>query len=139
MTIFSAPGAALRLASLVTSVNVLVASGFAVAGLIWPAAVLPAGSTPTAASFIFALYAAARTIPLALITLAAIYRRAASALLVLGSVAGAAQFLDAGIGVFQHDAGKSIGPLVIALLQLAALLPLDKSIRRAAKIRAGAA
>ena len=65
--------------------------------------------------------AAARAVPLAALTLVAVYRRAMSALLVLGGLAGVIQFLDAGIGLMQADAGKAIGPLIIGILQMAAL------------------
>ena len=129
MTIASSLPAGMRLASLVTAINVLVASGFSIAGLIKPEAVLPADHISTEASFIFALYAAARTVPLALITLAVIYRQTSSTLLVLGTLAGAIQFLDAGVGLVQHDPGKSIGPLIIAVLQLFVMLRLSKSMR----------
>jgi hypothetical protein len=121
--------AGMRLASLVTTLNVLIASGFSIAALVSPEAVLPAGQISTDASFIFALYAAARTIPLALITLLVIYKQAASALLILGALAGAIQAFDAVIGLFQHDPGKSIGPLIIAALQLWVLLRLNRSMR----------
>lgn len=56
---------AMRLASLVTAINVLVASGFSIAAIFRPEAVVPAGSIPTEASLLLAMYAAARTIPLA--------------------------------------------------------------------------
>jgi hypothetical protein len=118
------------LASLVTAINVLVASGFSIAGLINPQSMLPPGYVPTEASSLFAMYAAARTIPLALITLAAIYNRATSALLILGTLAGVIQLLDAGIGLFQHDAGKFAGPLFIAALQFSVVLLLNRSMRR---------
>ena len=85
---------ALRLASLITAANVLVSTGYSIAGLIRPASLLPVNWPPTEASLIFALYAAARTIPLTLIIFIAIYNRSASALIVLGSLAGAVQFLD---------------------------------------------
>ena len=98
---------AMRLASLVTAINVLVASGFSIAAIFRPEAVVPVGSIPTEASLLLAMYAAARTIPLALFALAAIYKRAMSALLILGTLAGAMQLLDAGIGLFQHDLGQS--------------------------------
>jgi hypothetical protein len=120
---------AMRLASLVTAINVLVASGFSIAALIRPQSVLPAGSVPTEASLLFAMYAAARTIPLALFALAAIYKRAMSALLILGTLAGAIQLLDAGIGLFQHDLGKFAGPLFIAVLQFFAAYLLHRSMR----------
>jgi hypothetical protein len=117
------------LASLVTAINVLVASGFSIAGLIHPQAMLPTGDVPTEASSIFAMYAAARAIPLALITLAAIWRRATQALLILGTLAGVIQLLDAGIGVLQHDTGKFAGPLLIAIVQFWVLLLLNRSMR----------
>ena len=118
------------LASLVTAINVLVASGFSIAGLISPQSVLPAGYVATESSSLFAMYAAARTIPLALITLAAIYNRATAALLILGTLAGVIQLLDAGIGLFQHDTGKCAGPLVIAVIQFSVVLLLNRSTRR---------
>jgi hypothetical protein len=116
----------MRLASIVTAANVLVASGFAIAGLIAPAALLPAGDAPSEASFIFAMYAAARTLPLALAALVAIYKRSATALLVLGTLAGLVQLVDGFIGLYQHDHGKTIGPLVIAGLQFYAVSLLSK-------------
>jgi len=109
------------LASALTALNVVVASGFSIAGLIKPELVLPAGATPTDASAIFAMYAAARTIPLTLITMAAIYAGYASALFVLGLLAGIIQFADAAVGLLQHDVGKTVGPLFLAILQVYAV------------------
>jgi hypothetical protein len=107
----------LGLASALTVLNVVVASGFSIAGLIRPELVLPTGATPTDASTIFAMYAAARTIPVALITMAAVYRGSISALLVLGPLAGSIQFCDSGVGLLQHDVAKTVGPLFLAILQ----------------------
>ena len=120
---------ALRLASLITAANVLVSTGYSIAGLIRPASLLPVNSPPTEASFIFALYAAARTIPLTLIIFIAIYNRSASALIVLGSLAGAVQFIDSGVGLYQHDLGKFLGPLVICCLQFYAVFTLRRSLQ----------
>ena len=117
------------LAALVTATNVLVASGFAIAAIIRPQLVVPAGSVPTEASLILALYAAARTIPLALFALAAIYKRATSALLILGTLAGVMQLLDGGIGLYEGDLGKSAGPLTIAVLQFFVMYRLQRSMR----------
>ena len=108
---------AMRLASVVTAIDVLVASGFSIVGIIHPQYLVPVESVPTEASLLLAMYAAARTIPLALFALAAIYKRATPALLILGALAGAMQLLDAGIGLFEHDLGKCAGPLFIAVLQ----------------------
>jgi hypothetical protein len=115
------------LAPALTALNVLVASGFSIAGLVKPELVLPSGATPTDASAIFAMYAAARTIPLALITMVSIYIGSASALLVLGILAGVIQFVDAAVGLLQHDLGKTVGPLFLAVLQAYAVIILCKS------------
>jgi len=75
----SAPATRMGLASAITALNVLVASGFSIAGLFKPEYVLPAASVQTQASLIFAMYADARTLPLALVALAAIYLRTTNA------------------------------------------------------------
>jgi hypothetical protein len=129
MSILPPQTTAMRVASLITAINVLTAVSFSVAGLINPTSLLPESDVPTDASFIFALYAAARTIPLAATTLVAIYKRSELALQVLGTLAGIVQMLDAGVGLYQHDLGKSIGPLVIAVLQFWALYLLNRSVR----------
>ena len=129
MTPLSSPLVTMSIASLVTAINVLIAGGFSIAGLMSPKLILPASSAPTDASFIFAMYAAARTIPLALMALIAIYKQSEPALLILGTLAGFIQLLDAGVGLLQHDLGKSIGPLVIAALQFFAVYPLNRSPR----------
>jgi len=113
----SRPTHGMGLACALTALNVLVASGFSIAGLIKPELVLPTSAIPTDASAIFAMYAAARTIPLASITIVAIWKRSASALLVLGLLAGVIQFADAAVGLLQHDVGKTVGPLFLAILQ----------------------
>ena len=128
---------AMRLASLVTAINVLVASGFAIVAILRPQYLVPANAVPTEASLIMALYAAARTIPLALFALAAIYKRSTSALLILGSFAGVMQLLDAGIGLFDHDVGKFGGPLFIAALEFSAMYLLQKAVRAAPQATRG--
>jgi len=120
---------AMRIASLVTAINVLVATSFSIAAIVRPQYLLPAGSVTTQASLILAMYAAARTIPLALFALGAIYKQATTALLILGALAGTVQLLDAGIGLFEHDLGKCAGPLLIAALQFFAVYLLHRSIR----------
>jgi methyl coenzyme M reductase beta subunit len=128
MTPLSSPSAPKRIASLLTAINVLVAGGFSIAALVSPKSILPAGYAPTEASFIFAMYAAARSIPLALI---AIYKQSEAALLILATLAGFIQLLDAGVGLLQHDLGKAIGPLVIAAFQFFAVYLLNRSERSA--------
>jgi hypothetical protein len=120
---------AIRLASLVTAINVLVASGFSIAAIIRPQYLVPAESVPTRASLLLAMYAAARTIPLAVFALGAIYKQATPALLILGGLAGAVQLLDAGIGLFEHDLGKCAGPLLIAVLQFFVVYLLHRAVQ----------
>jgi len=84
-----------------------------------------------------AMYAAARTIPLALFALGAIYKQATPALLLLGSLAGAMQLLDAGIGLFEHDPGKCAGPLFIAALQFCVVYLLHRSVQITPQISRG--
>ena len=120
---------AMRLASVVTAINVLVASGFSIVAIIHPQYLVSTDSSPTYASLILALYSAAPRIPLALLVLGAIYKRATTGLLILGSLAGAMQLLDAGIGLYEHDLGKCAGPLFIAFLQFLVVYLLHGSMR----------
>jgi hypothetical protein len=117
-----------QLASLVTAINVLVASGFSIAAIIRPQYLVPAEAVPTQATFLLAMYAAAPRIPLALLVLGAIYKQATLALLILGALAGAMQLLDAGIGLFAHDLGKFAGPLFLAVLQFFVVYLLHRSV-----------
>jgi len=120
---------AMRLASVVTAINVLVASGFSIVGIIHPQYLVPAESVPTEASLLLAMYAAAPRIPLALLVLGAIYKQATPAMLILGALAGAMQLMDAGIGLFQHDLGKCVGPLFLGVLQFFVVYLLYRSVR----------
>jgi hypothetical protein len=128
---------AMRLASVVTAINVLVTTGFSIVGIIRPQYLVSVESVPTQASLILAMYAAARTIPLALFALGAIYKQAMPALLILGTLAGAMQLLDAGIGLFEHDVGKCAGPLFIAVLQFLVMYLLHRSVRITPQTKSG--
>ena len=70
---------AFRLASVVTAINVLVASGFSIAAIIRPHVLVPAEPVRTRASLLLAMYAAAPRIPLALFVLWVIYKQATPA------------------------------------------------------------
>src|ERR1700679_3617636 len=118
---------AIRLASLVTAINVLVGSGFPIAAIIRPQYLVPA-AVPTEASLLLAMYAAAPRIPLALLALGSIYKQATPALVILGALAGAMQLLDAGICLYERDPGKCAGPLFIAVLQFFVVYLLHKSV-----------
>jgi hypothetical protein len=119
----------MMLASVVTAIDVLVASGFSIVAIIRPQYLVPVESIPTQASLLLAMYSAAPRIPLALLVLGAIYKQAAPALLILGALAGAMQLLDAGIGLFQRDLRKCAGPLFLAVLQFFVVYLLHISVR----------
>ena len=117
----------MRIASLITAINVFVASGFAITGLVNPASMLPTGVIAGEASSMFAMYAAARAIPLAVIAFVIIYKRSTSALIVIGTLAGAIQLADTLIGMLMQEPMKIFGPLAIAVLQFYAIFMLAKS------------
>jgi hypothetical protein len=128
---------AFRLASVVTAINVLVATGFTIAAIFRPEVVVPPGSVPTEAALLLAMYGATRIIPLALFTLAVIYKRATSALLIVGTLAGGIQLLDAGIGLFRHDLRKFAAPLFLFILQFFVAYLLHRSMRITPQTRRG--
>ncbi|MBY6241297.1 hypothetical protein [Methylosinus sp. Sm6] len=117
----------MKILSGVTLLNVLVALGFSAAAVIAPSAILPHDMTPTSAATTFALYGFVRSSALAAAVLVAVVRRETRPLLWLGALAGAIQCLDATVGVYQADAGKIIGPLVIGAAQFWAILRFTRS------------
>jgi hypothetical protein len=111
----------------ITLLNVLIALGFSTVGVLAPSAILPADMTPTPAATTFALYGFVRSAALAAAVLVAAVRRDARPLLWLGGLAGAIQCLDAAVGVYQADAGKIVGPLVIGAAQFGAIWQFARS------------
>ena len=109
----------------ITIVNVLISAGFAVAGLTSPASVAPPPHNQ--ASAIFASYAAARAVPLAFVVLVAVVLHSTLAVFWLGFLGALIQFADAYIGFRQHDMRKTIGPIVIGVIQLIAVVVARKS------------
>jgi hypothetical protein len=99
----------------VTLINVLVAAGFAISGI--------AETERETKARVYALYAAARTIALALAVVVAMLAHSGEAVLWLGLLGGIVQLLDGGIGIVQRNVGKTFGPLVIAIIQFAVLYP----------------
>jgi hypothetical protein len=114
-------------AAVITALNVLVASGFTIQAFVSPKSFLGPEAVVTDAAVIFSMYAVARVVPLALVTLGVIYKRSRPGLFVLGLVVGFVQLLDAPIGIYEHDVGKAVGPLVLGILQFAVLYKARKS------------
>ena len=103
----------------ITIINVLAAGGFAIAGLVRPALVAPGQQTE--ASRVFALYTFARTIPVALVTIAAILWAPVVVVLWLSALAGLIQVFDGYVGTRLKNPRTTWGPIAIAVLQFAAL------------------
>ena len=107
-------GGTWRIAAVVTAINALTSAGFSLAGLV---TTLPSNN---ASAKVFAMYAAARSLPLAAAVLWLIYARSIRTLGHVAIIMAAIQACDALIGVVQHDLGKTLGPAVFALATLAA-------------------
>lgn len=103
----------------VTIANVLISAAFAIAGVVRPG--LVRAGDPSPQSRTFALYAAARAVTLALFVLLAAGLGATPLVFWLGAVAGLVQVFDAAIGWIDRAPLRTLGPLVIAIVQLAVL------------------
>lgn len=119
----------MRFASLVTGFNALVLAGIAIVGLVDPLSMLPVGSVANEAAFTFAIYAAARSLPLAVFIFVSIFLRFGRMLTVLGFLAGIIQFADMWIGINEGDLGKTVGPFALGCLQLYAVWVLQHARR----------
>jgi len=112
---------ALTFLKIATVLNVLVATGFSLAGILSPFVILPANITADKAITIYALYAGARTIPLVTLTIMSLFNKHWNALITLAVLAGLMQFLDGFIGIYEQDPSKSVGPFIIATIQFIAI------------------
>lgn len=112
---------ALTFLKVITILNVLVATGFSITGILSPYLILPANVTTDKAITIFALYAGARTIPIVVLTIMSVFNKHRNTFITLAVLAGAIQFLDGCIGIYQHDLSKIAGPFIIATIQFVAI------------------
>ena len=104
----------------ITGVSALVSAGFSLAAVF---ARSPWETT--------ALYAASRSIAVPLAILASIALRSTPAIAALAFVMGLIQLFDGAIGIYAHDASKTYGPFVLALLTFITLARLLKTQRAA--------
>jgi hypothetical protein len=94
----------------ITIINVLVAAGFAIGGLVRPSSVAPGQQTE--ASLVFAFCTFARTIPVALVTIAAILWAPVVVVLWLSALAGLIQLFDGYVGTQMKNSRTTWGPIV---------------------------
>ncbi|MCW3094788.1 MAG: hypothetical protein JWL77_406 [Chthonomonadaceae bacterium] len=104
---------------LVTIASALTSAGFSLAAL---------SSFGTAHTN--ALYAASRSLPLALACILVVSARSRTGLVALASVMALVQAGDAIIGAINHDPLKTFGPAFTALISVAALGALWKSLSK---------
>ncbi|MGX5832316.1 hypothetical protein [Mesorhizobium sp. 43Arga] len=102
----------------ITIINVLGAAFFAIAGLVRPTLVAPGPQTES--SRIFALYTFARTIPIAIVTIAAAVW-APFVMLWLSALSALLQLLDGYVGTQLRNARTTWGPLFLGVVQSALL------------------
>jgi hypothetical protein len=107
---------ALNYLRVITVVNLLISAGFSLAGIFNPSVLLPAATPVNSGALVFALFAAARSVPLAIVALFAITMGDKRPMLILAVVAGLIQFADGFIGLYMHDLTKVIGPFVLSAL-----------------------
>jgi hypothetical protein len=109
------------LCAIITGVSALVSASFSVAALLGQGKSDP-----------YAMYAASRSISLLLIVPIAIWFRSRFALAVIALIMALVQAFDTVVGVRLHDASKTYGPLVFALVtfaSVAALLRQPEAVR----------
>jgi ethanolamine transporter EutH len=82
---------------------------------------LSANATTDEAITVFALYAGARTIPIAVLIIVSLFSKHWNAFIALAILAGSIQFLDGFIGIYQQDPYKAAGPFIIATIQFIAI------------------
>jgi len=112
---------ALTFLKIITVLNVLVSTGFSVAGMLSPFSILPANITTDKAIIVFALYAGARTIPIVALTIMSIFSKYWNAFITLSVLAGLMQFLDGFVGIYEQDPSKAAGPFIVATTQFVAI------------------
>jgi hypothetical protein len=105
----------------VTLLNVVVATGFSLAGVFFPGFIVRDGEGSQTAK-VFAFYGVARSVPLLLVVLWAAFRADGTALIWLGLLAGIIQLADAAVGLQTGDKLKVWGPLGLGVIQLIVVL-----------------
>jgi hypothetical protein len=116
--------------SIVTGINVVIASCFAVIGILDPTSILPPYLPAEKATFIFALYAGARTVPLAFATIYTLLKNIYSPRIAVAVLAGSIQIFDGFIGIYQGDIYKSAGPLALGIITFFLIYLIKKRSQR---------
>ncbi|MEO5805916.1 hypothetical protein [Devosia sp.] len=103
---------------IVTVINVVVAAGFSLAGVFFPGFIVKDGEDSHTAR-VFALYGVARSVPLLVVVLWAVFKGSMPGLIWLGALAEIIQLVDAAVGTQTGDKIKIYGSLGLGIAQLA--------------------
>jgi hypothetical protein len=114
-------------AAIVLLLNALTSAAFSVVALVSPASLLPEGGAVNELTQRYAMYTAARSLPLAVVAIALVVLRAPGPLAAIALVLALVQSADVLVGLAGHDLGNTLGPAVLAALTFAAWV----SLRRA--------
>ena len=102
----------------VTSVSALTSAGFSVAAL-----------SSQGNEHLNAMYASSRSLTLGVVLLLVLMRRSGVGLAVMAITMTLVQGGDAIVGFINHDLAKTLGPLFLAVVTVAASLPHLRSVR----------
>jgi hypothetical protein len=116
------PTRAFWICAIIAALSAVVSASFSVAALIG------AGRQDQ-----YAMYAASRSIALALASVACIGARSRRGVMALALTMALVQGLDALIGLVAHDPGKTYGPLALSVAGLASLIALHRDAGTQAK------
>jgi hypothetical protein len=107
----------LNFLKIVIVANLIVSAAFSLIGVLKPISIVPSNAQINPGTTVFALYGAARAIPLAVIGLFAVFSNTDKrAILLFGVLAAVIQVTDGFIGIYMGDTTKAIGPFLLALL-----------------------
>jgi len=101
---------AFRLCAVITTISAFVSASFSVAALF--------GSD---AHNTYTLYAASRSVALPLVVIAVLWLRSRAGLATMAFTMALVQTFDVIVGILARDAGKTYGPLVLALAGFASV------------------
>lgn len=117
-------GSAWWTAAAITTVSALTSAGFSIAGF------FSSATQNDESARIYAGYAVARSVPLAVIVIALVVLRSTRGLAALAVVMGLVQACDAFVGIGQHDISKIFGPAVLAIATFAGVRTLSRGKKR---------
>jgi hypothetical protein len=107
-----------RVCAFITVASALTSAGFSIAAL-----------NASGDAHVIAMYAASRSLSLAVVSIVVVFLRSRTGLMALSAVMVLVQGADAVIGAINHDLVKTLGPAFLALVTAGALIAVMKAGR----------